>query len=947
MLAASLFTADLLFSSLIGGLIISLTAMGIILIYRSSRVINFAVGAIGVPATALFAVMAGAHSWPYWPALVAALAVGVLSGTLVDLVVIRRLAKAPRVILLVATIGVADLMYAITLSLPDYKTGSLQTQFPLPFEGEWNPFSTVVVDSAELFVLIVVPLIVLGMWWGLGHTAFGDSVRASSTNADLARMTGISPKWISTAVWSIAGFLSFAAIFLTATQSASTQLVSIGPQTLLRGMVAALIGGMVSFPRAMAGAIVIATADRLLYFHFPNDTGIIELLLFIAVLILVSRVGREAEAGGESFQFAPRPPAIPEHLRKVWWVRRLPQFVAVFALLVAIIAPQISDLPSRNQLWAQILAFAICAVSVTVLTGWAGQLSLGQMAFAGVAALVGAAFGRGETFDVGWRSAARFSGTLPTVSFPWTVLIGAVAATLTALIVGVGALRVKGLLLAVSTLSFAIACQVYVFEQPFFKESASSVRISRGELIGVDLSHFHRAFYYFVLLLLVVVLLSLGHLKRSGVGRMIVGVRENESAAAAMTISPTRAKLTAFAVSGFVAGLGGVMLAMVNTSFDPAARYFRVDDSLKVVAMAVIGGLGSLAGPVIGALWVAGLPAFWEGNELVPLFTSSIGLLLILLYLPGGFVQIGNAARAGILRWLEKRLPPEPVKTATEAPPALQAIRPKTELTLNKDGSAVAARGVTVSFGGLVAVNEVDLVAAPGEVIGLIGNNGAGKSTLLNAIGGYVPSNGTVELLGLDVSRRKPHERAALGLGRTFQAATLYPDLTVRDTVMLALEARQRTSFWSTLTCMPWAFAGERQKRAEAGELIDFLGLGRYGDRFIAELSTGTRRIVELACVLAVAPRVICLDEPTAGIAQREAEAFGPLIKVVQQELDATLVVVEHDLPLILSISDRVYCLEAGRVIASGSPEEVRTDPRVVSSYLGTDERAIQRSDAR
>ena len=197
------------------------------------------------------------------------------------------------------------------------------------------------------------------------------------------------------------------------------------------------------------------------------------------------------------------------------------------------------------------------------------------------------------------------------------------------------------------------------------------------------------------------------------------------------------------------------------------------------------------------------------------------------------------------------------------------------------------------------------------------------------------------------MSRLPPHLRARAGLGRTFQAATLFPELTVRETVQLALEARGATSFWGSLLFYPPSISKERAKRAEAAELIDFLGLGRYADRFIVELSTGTRRIVELASVLAVAPRVVCLDEPTAGVAQREAEAFGPLIKRVQRELDATLVVVEHDLPLIMSISDRIYCMEAGAVIAHGAPDAVRSDPRVVASYLGTDERAIQRSNAK
>jgi len=231
-------------------------------------------------------------------------------------------------------------------------------------------------------------------------------------------------------------------------------------------------------------------------------------------------------------------------------------------------------------------------------------------------------------------------------------------------------------------------------------------------------------------------------------------------------------------------------------------------------------------------------------------------------------------------------------------------------------------------------------------VIGLIGTNGAGKSTLLNAIGGFAPASGEVELLGRDISKLPAHYRARVGLGRTFQAATLFPELTVRETVQLALEARRATSFWGTALWLPPAVRAERAKRAEAAELIDFLGLGRYADRFIAELSTGTRRIVELASVLAVAPRVLCLDEPTAGVAQREAEAFGPLIKRVQQELDATLVVVEHDLPMILALSDRVYCMEAGKVIAEGTPDAVRNNPLVVSSYLGTDDRAIQRSNA-
>ena len=313
---AAFVTWNLVFKGVVGGLITGLVAMGIVLVYRSSRVINFAVGNMGVPATALFAVMVGAYGWPYWVSLAIALVIGTLIGALIEVTVIRRLFKAPRVIVLVATIGVAQLCEAVTLALPEYRTGSLQTQFPLPFSGTWHPGLDIEVTASQVLILIVVPLITLGLWWLLGHTAFGDAVRASATNSDLARMTGINPKMVSTGVWAIAGFLATMAVFLTATDTASADLVHIGPDTLLRGMAAALIGGMVSFPRAMLGGIVIGVLDRVLFFNYTTETGLVQFVLFLAVLVLVAVVSRRDTAStGESFQFAPRIAAVPERLR--------------------------------------------------------------------------------------------------------------------------------------------------------------------------------------------------------------------------------------------------------------------------------------------------------------------------------------------------------------------------------------------------------------------------------------------------------------------------------------------------------------------------------------------------------------------------------------------------------------------------------------------------------
>ena len=418
-------------------------------------------------------------------------------------------------------------------------------------------------------------------------------------------------------------------------------------------------------------------------------------------------------------------------------------------------------------------------------------------------------------------------------------------------------------------------------------------------------------------------------------------MRDNPESAAAYTVSPTRAKLIGFGLAGAIAGFAGGAIGGLFVTID-FNELFDVGASFRVVAIAVIGGVGSIAGPILGALWVVGLPAIWPDNAVVPLLTSSVGLLLLLMYFPGGLAQIGVNARdavlAAISRRAESAAPIQPTATMRAS-----VAEPRT-VTCNDDGSVLATDELRVRFGINTVVDGVSLRAQPGEIIGLIGTNGAGKTTLLNAIGGYIPATGRVELLGRDVSELSPAQRARHGLGRTFQAAMLFPDLTVRETVEVAAEARHRTGLASTALYLPRGFACARRQRAVADEIIGYLGLRRYADHFISDLSTGTRRIVELAGLIAINQPVLCLDEPTAGVAQREAEAFGPLIQRIKRDLDATVIVIEHDMPLIMSISDRIYCMEAGTVIAEGDPETVRSDPRVIASYLGTDERAIERS---
>ena len=388
-----------------------------------------------------------------------------------------------------------------------------------------------------------------------------------------------------------------------------------------------------------------------------------------------------------------------------------------------------------------------------------------------------------------------------------------------------------------------------------------------------------------------------------------------------------------------VFALGAIfMVVLVPTVWGDYFLSQRMNDSLNLVAMVVIGGMGSVSGAVIGAIFVIGIPALPPTISCWWLLTSSVGLLVVLLYFPRGLNQVTCGVRDAILSWADRRFgqrkEPEP-----QTRPAV--LRRCTDEAAPVAGPVLAVTDVGVCFRGIDAVNDASIHVDGGEIVGLIGANGAGKSTLMNAIGGFVTASGSINLLGEEVAAKQPGYRASLGLGRTFQAATLFPELTVNETLLVALEVKSRTGRFSTAFALPGARRGNKAAQAEVGDLIEFLGLGPYRDHYVSDLSTVTRRVVELAGLLGLNARVLCLDEPTAGLAQRETEAFGPLIRTIQRELSASVLLVEHDMPLIMGISDRVYCMEAGRVIAEGAPAAVRDDPKVIASYLGTDERAI------
>jgi ABC-type branched-subunit amino acid transport system ATPase component len=249
---------------------------------------------------------------------------------------------------------------------------------------------------------------------------------------------------------------------------------------------------------------------------------------------------------------------------------------------------------------------------------------------------------------------------------------------------------------------------------------------------------------------------------------------------------------------------------------------------------------------------------------------------------------------------------------------------------------------LVVSFGGLLALDKVTVSVEPGTIVGLIGPNGSGKTTLLDTVSGLVPpTEGALALDGEDLADYLPEERAALGLVRSFQDCRLYPELTVQDTLMLCEDARHRVSVLSTTLQLPWARRSERDKRRSIDRVIASFGLDRFRHHLTGHLSTGTRRVVDLASIVLAGPRLLLLDEPTAGIAQREAEAFIPLLRQLQEVTGSTILLVEHDVPLVFELCSTVIVMQTGSVVVSGSPDVVRDDPRALAAYLGASDAAL------
>ena len=604
----------------------------------------------------------------------------------------------------------------------------------------------------------------------------------------------------------------------------------------------------------------------------------------------------------------------------------------LLALAVAIGLPLLLGLTPLGNAWFQVFAqgaiFAIAALSLNLLIGYAGQISLGHTAFMAVGA-----YAAGLVITT-------FSG-----SFVVGLIGAAVIGALFALLVGLPALRLQGLLLAITTLAFLFATLESLLLIESFKSGSVGAVLGRPSLGSFSLDA-EPAFLAFVSAVLVGFWVLDANLTRSRVGRAFLGLREDEQVAASYGIGVARTKLLAFVLAGASAGVAGALLGHLNLT---AARdVFRLDVSLAMVAWVVIGGLGVRWGVALSA-WLFGVFPY--------LFTQTIGsqfedLSLVLgaaLFLatvavnPNGFVgnirekraereakAVQEAMRAGGVEADEELLPSLPVPAARHG-------------DLAPGSRMLEVRDVTVTFGGLTAVDSASIDVNVGEIVGLIGPNGAGKTTLFDAIGGYnQPDTASVVLRGEELAELGPHDRALAGLGRTFQRLGLAQSLSVRDNLLLAQHSLVDYDLLQSLGATRTVRDAEFELTRRTNEVITALGFERYAELPVKYLSGGQRRIVEIACTLVTAPDLLMLDEPTAGMAPAAVENLAERLRELRDVHGRTILIIEHHVPLVLDICDRIYVLDHGRVIAQGSPDEILRDPDVLAAYLG--ERAAEQA---
>ena len=582
------------------------------------------------------------------------------------------------------------------------------------------------------------------------------------------------------------------------------------------------------------------------------------------------------------------------------------------------------------------IVLAISTLGLLVLVGWAREVTLCQAGLTATAIyLTGFAMRGGAGWNWPFLAAAG---------------LGIGVAVGLSLLLSLATARLSGIYIIILTLALQVTIEKTVFSNITLIETDPENVIPRPALFGVHLNS-DRAYFLFALAVLGLAMLILARLRASRFGRGLMLAGTDRQAASAVGVSPWRAKIFAFALAGFLAGLAGAMTAPLYPTPPSYISYLAIN-SLVYLASPVLAGFRSLVAVGVVAMVFAVVPQALEQLHISPLFLGAAGLLTGTLAGPGGVSGLVLDFMQQLKSKARRKAHVDVRETAAAMDEAYARALEVLEAYLPQRadvGDVLVAENISVAFGGLKALDEVAVTVPARQLVGLIGPNGAGKSTLFDVLNGLrVPDSGTVTLFGQDVSKATPWSRAALGVSRTFQSSRVNLELSVGDNLMAGAYLMIPGNVVEAVAGLPRARNGERQAQEVARAVAELLDVDDDWDELVRNLDFGTQRRVEIGRSLMSGPRLLLLDEPAAGLDATEAKALFSLIRRLADDLGLTVLLVEHYVRAVLENSDLVYVLARGQIIAVGSPDDVAADPQVRAVYLGEDyqQREEVRADA-
>jgi ABC-type branched-subunit amino acid transport system ATPase component/branched-subunit amino acid ABC-type transport system permease component len=892
-------------AGLVTGSAYGMIGVGLVLTYRTSGIFNFAHGALGTLGAYIFYWSYVEQGWPLVVAII--LSVGV-AGLILGLGLERlgnAMSSRPLAVKIASTVGILLVIQAGT----ELHWGPNNLNFPKWLPGGSFTVAGSVVTYAQLtsFVIAVAATVLLHV--GLQYSRAGKAMRGVVENPDLLDLAGTNPMFYRRLAWTISyGFVALSAILLAPTIGLNPFILTV---LVLQGFGAAALGAFRNIPLTFVGGLAIGVLSSLMTKWFVNP-GVLQglapslpfIVLFAVTMLLPKRyLATEAIARSRTLQSPWKPPI---------------ELVVVGFAAVVIALCFVPDLVGfRLSGWSNALSFVTLFLSLGLVVRSSGQVSLGQITFAAIGVVAFSKF----TVDVGipWLPALALAGLV-------VVPVGAMLA--------IPAIRLSGLYFAVCTFGFGYLVQnMFYNTDVMFGLSGTGTPVPAPDLSWLT-SDPERGMYYAILAVMVFAAVVVLAVNRTRLGRVLSAMSDSPIGLSASGLSVTVARVLVFCLSGFLAGIGGSMIGVVQEQ--ATVQGFDVSQSLVLLAliMIVLGGAPWYA--LIAGASLALVPVYIEG-ETTPTWLSLIFGVSVLAMAVGGVPHLPGGARRLVER-LQWRLPRRKLE---ERRRSREAASPSPSGPAVKPSGALVIEDLTVRFGGLVALDGLSLKAPAGEITGLVGPNGAGKSTTFSACSGLVtPASGKIGIDGTDLSGMSVPARARLGLGRTFQEMQLFDSLSVRETVAMGKEAgfaggnpvRQ-------VVTLP----GERRAVEERAEsAIALCGIEDLADQVVGGLSTGQRRLVELARCLAGDFQMLLLDEPSSGLTREETQAMGEILKRVVAERGVGVLLVEHDMSLVMNICKYIYVVDFGELIFQGTPAEVQGSELVRAAYLGDGEGSEQ-----